>query len=162
MLNRVDATEQKKRNIRILVIAIITTMVVLFVITIPLAFYYHDLMTNATKCHYVFSDIDELNEVESLELLSAEQDVFAYDIKVADKRIYSYCDGKVSLCACVIDDISQIHDLIRHLIGETYTTQESLYAEYKMYVDSDNTKYFIFNGKNLLIASTYSGAKKNK
>lgn len=160
MLNRVDASEQKKRNIRMLIIAIIIMIVVLFVITIPLAFYYHDLMTNATKCHYIFSDIDELNEVESLKLLSAEQDVFAYDIKVADEMIYSYCDGEVSLCAYVIDDITHIHDFIRNVVGDADVINEEFYFGYKIIVAEDQVKYLIFNGKNVLMANTNFGEEK--
>lgn len=159
-MNRVDAKEQKKRSIRILVIIIITFIVVSFAIIIPVTFYLHDQMINTSERHYIFSDIDELNKVGSLELLSAESDVFVDDVKVVDKRVYSYRAGEVLVCVFVIDDIAQIHGFIYNTIGDAAITNEEIYSGYKLIVSGDEVKYLIFNGRNVLIADTDLGEGK--
>lgn len=159
-MNRVDAKEQKKRNIRILVIVIIAFVVVSFAIIIPVTFYLYDQMINTSERHYIFSDIDELNKVGSLELLSAESDVIVDDVKVSDKRVYSYRAGEVSVCAFVLNEITQIHGFIRNAIGDAAATDEEIYSGYKFIVSGDEVKYLIFNGRNVLIADTDLGEDK--
>lgn len=53
--------------------------------------------------------LNTYNQDESLKLLSAESDVFVDDVKVVDKRVYSYRAGEVSVLAFVLDEITQLH-----------------------------------------------------
>lgn len=160
MLKIFDVGEQKKLNKRILVMVIISFFVIAFAIIIPVTFYLHDLTVNAPERHNVFADIDELNKVGSLELLSAESDVPVGDVKVVDKRVYSYRAGEVSVCAFVIDDIAQIHGFIRNAVGDAVAINEEIYSGHKIIADGQKVKYLIFNGRNVLIADTDLGQGK--
>ena len=151
---------QKRQLWRWIVMVLLTLLLLSVVLMISSDIETIDLYIYKTRRHYVFGDINELDLIRSIKLQSVEKDVLISDVKISEKRQYTYDEDKVVLYAYKLEDGSQMNELVTSLVGETYGTQVKLSAEWHFDAFLDKAEYFVYSGDSLLIVKTGSGTKK--
>lgn len=151
---------QKRQLWRWIVMVLLTLLLLSVVLMISSDIETIDLYIYKTRRHYVFGDINELDLIRSIKLQSVEKDVLISDVKISEKRQYTYDEDKVVLYAYKLEDGSQMNELVTSLVGETYGTQVKLSAEWHFDAFLDKAEYIVYSGDSLLIVKTGSGTKK--
>ena len=151
---------QKRQLWRWIVMVLLTLLLLSVVLMISSDIETIDLYIYKTRRHYVFGDINELDLIRSIKLQSVEKDVLISDVKISEKRQYTYDEDKVVLYAYKLEDGSQMHELVTSLVGETYGTQVKLSEEWHFDAFLDKAEYFVYSGDSLLVVKTGSGTKK--
>lgn len=151
---------QKRQLWRWIVMVLLTLLLLSVVLMISSDIETIDLYIYKTRRHYVFGDINELDLIRNIKLQSVEKDVLISDVKISEKRQYTYDEDKVVLYAYKLEDGSQMNELVTSLVGETYGTRVKLSAEWHFDAFLDKAEYFVYSGDSLLIVKTGSGTKK--
>lgn len=160
MLNPNGLPAQSQQIWRWIIMVLATVLLLQVVLVVPSVIDSANLYFYKTDRHYVFKDISELDCVRSIKLQNIERDVLISDVKISEKRQYSYDGDKVILYAYKLEDKSHMHELVRNLEGETYGTRFELSAGYHLSVFLNKADYFIYSDDSLLIVKTKSGVHK--
>lgn len=160
MLDLICISAQKQQLWRWIIMVLLTLLLLQVVLIVPSAIETVNLYIYKTDRHYVFGDINELNFIRSIKLQSVEKDVVISDVKISEKRQYTYDEDKVALYAYKLEDGLQMHKLVEKLVGETYGTRVKSSEEYRFNAFLNKAEYFIYSGDSLLIVRTRFGAEK--